>query len=148
MSQEPATPASANTSWAKRSAVGSTLDQRVSDPLKRVFDVSGALGLLILFLPLLAVISLALLTQGGPLLYKHRRIGRGGHFFPCLKFRTMVVDSDEVLRRHLASNPSAREEWASNQKLKYDPRVTALALFCGSPASTSYLNWSTFCWVT
>jgi lipopolysaccharide/colanic/teichoic acid biosynthesis glycosyltransferase len=42
------------------------------------------------------------------------------------KFRTMVVDGDEVLRRHLQSNAGLMEEWIRDQKLKADPRVTAI----------------------
>lgn len=38
----------------------------------------------------------------------------------------MVVDSAQVLERHLACNPEAREEWARDQKLRNDPRVTPI----------------------
>lgn len=46
--------------------------------------------------------------------------------FPCLKFRTMVVDADDALRRHLSTNAAAREEWEATRKLKEDPRITGL----------------------
>ena len=97
-----------------------------SDRLKRSFDLTAAAAIVVMFLPLIAVLSLALLSQGRPLLIRHRRVGRGGMTFPCLKFRTMVVDADGVLQRHLAENPAARAEWDSSRKLKNDPRVTAL----------------------
>jgi lipopolysaccharide/colanic/teichoic acid biosynthesis glycosyltransferase len=40
------------------------------------------------------------------------------------KFRTMVVNGDEVLKAYLAANPAARDEWRRDHKLKNDPRVT------------------------
>lgn len=97
-----------------------------SERLKRTFDVTAAAAILLTFLPLIALLSLALLTQGRPLMIRHRRVGRGGETFGCLKFRTMVVDAEAVLLRHLADNPEARAEWDSSHKLKNDPRVTAL----------------------
>jgi len=62
----------------------------------------------------------------GPVLYRHRRIGKDGIPFDCLKFRTMVVGADQVLRRHLADNREAALEWETRHKLTDDPRVTAL----------------------
>ncbi|MGI3900115.1 MAG: sugar transferase [Janthinobacterium lividum] len=112
--------------WIERGEGSAALDRPLSAWSKRSFDVATAVTILLMFLPLLAVIGLALLAQGRPMLIRHRRIGRGGDLFPCLKFRTMVVNGDEVLRQHLANDPVAREEWASSQKLKNDPRVTPL----------------------
>ncbi len=45
------------------------------------------------------------------------------------KIRTMVSDSDERLARYLRENPAAREEWARNQKLRSDPRITPYGRF-------------------
>ena len=126
MSQKPNDLVAAGARWTERSEDGVALKRPVSAWSKRSFDVAIAGAILLAFLPLLALIGLALLAQGRPLLIRHRRIGRGGELFPCLKFRTMVVDGDEVLRRHLADDPAARDEWASSQKLKNDPRVTPL----------------------
>ncbi len=93
---------------------------------KRVFDIVAATGMIIVFLPALALIGLALLVQGRPVLIRHRRIGRGGELFPCLKFRTMVMNGDEILRHHLALNPSVQAEWSRHHRLEKDPRVTML----------------------
>ncbi|MDX7950398.1 sugar transferase [Lichenihabitans sp. Uapishka_5] len=93
---------------------------------KRCFDAQAAmLGILILA-PLLVTIALILLVlQGRPVLIRHRRIGRNGAVFPCLKFRTMVRDADTVLHRLLASDPALRQEWDESRKLRRDPRITA-----------------------
>ena len=94
---------------------------------KRIIDLIFASCALILFLPLFALVSATiLLFDGGPVLYRHRRIGFGQRPFLCLKFRTMAADGDELLRRHLQSSRSAAREWAETRKLKNDPRVTAV----------------------
>jgi exopolysaccharide production protein ExoY len=94
---------------------------------KRVFDVMASIGALMLLAPLLLVLSaLIYVLDGGPVVIRHTRIGRGGARFSCLKFRTMVVNGDEVLRQHLSSNPAALEEWTKTRKLTSDPRITPL----------------------
>ena len=101
--------------------------RRLQKTMKRALDVSAALVFLVLFSPLLlGVAALLLVAQGRPILFKHKRIGRNGEVFECLKFRTMVNDAARVLQQHLAVNPWARHEWETTQKLKYDPRVTPL----------------------
>ena len=78
-----------------------------------------------LLAPLFVMVALLVkLSDGGPIFYGHKRIGRGGRIFPCLKFRTMVQDGERVLAAHLAANPDANAEWVATRKLKNDPRVT------------------------
>ncbi|WP_072393072.1 sugar transferase [Hyphomicrobium sp. CS1GBMeth3] len=94
---------------------------------KRVADIAIAGVVGIAAMPILLLVGLAIkLSMGGPILYRHRRIGFGGRPFDCLKFRTMVVNGDEVLARYLANNPAAAEEWRRDRKLVHDPRVTRL----------------------
>lgn len=95
--------------------------------VKRRFDIVFALVCLFLLVPAFLGIMLAIkLADGGPVFYRHRRIGFRGRSFDCLKFRTMVVQADEMLERHLLNDPALREEWAARQKIKQDPRVTPL----------------------
>ena len=99
----------------------------VGGPGKRYFDVCVALSSIILWLPLLCLIAIAVkFADPGPVFYRHRRVGRDGKAFECLKFRTMVVDADAILHRHLSSDCDAAREWAENHKLKTDPRITPL----------------------
>ena len=94
---------------------------------KRIFDfVVSALAIILLAPLMMAVYLLILITDGGPAVIKHMRLGASGTVFPCLKFRTMVVDAAGVLERHLENDPAAREEWEQNHKLKNDPRITAV----------------------
>jgi exopolysaccharide production protein ExoY len=92
---------------------------------KRFFDIVAALAGIAVLSPLfLMLILLVKCSDGGKVIYGHRRIGRNGRIFRCLKFRTMVENGDEVLAAHLARNPRDREEWAATRKLQDDPRVT------------------------
>jgi lipopolysaccharide/colanic/teichoic acid biosynthesis glycosyltransferase len=97
--------------------------------LKRGMDVLGAAMLLLACLPAFLVIAVLVRRDGGPVFYAHRRVGRAGNGFGCLKFRSMVVDSDRRLAELLARDPAARAEWGATRKLKNDPRVTRVGRF-------------------
>lgn len=77
----------------------------------------------------LIIWAMVLLTTGGPAIYQHTRVGRGGREFKCLKFRSMVVNSDQVLRELLENDPAAKAEWQATFKLKDDPRITKFGRF-------------------
>ena len=94
--------------------------------VKTAFDYFGAACGLVLLGPLLLGIALAgRLDSTGPALHRRRVLGRGGRTFDALKFRTMVVDADEVL----AKSPGLRAAFATGQKPKSDPRVTRIGRF-------------------
>lgn len=99
------------------------------DMVKRGFDVVVGSLLIVLLLPLFAVLTLIVKRDGGPAFYGHTRVGRNGQKFRCLKFRSMVVNSDEVLKDLLARDPAARAEWEREFKLKHDVRVTPIGHF-------------------
>jgi exopolysaccharide production protein ExoY len=93
--------------------------------IKRVFDFVTAIIIIILLSPLFIVVATILkLTEQGPIIYKHIRIGYRGRHFVCFKFRTMVVDSENVLKALLDADPDAQAEWQRSQKLADDPRIT------------------------
>ncbi len=97
--------------------------------VKRAFDLTLSSLLLIALAPVLIGLALFIRKDGGPAVYGHKRIGLNGKSFYCLKFRSMMVDADVQLSRHLQQNPEARLEWEANHKLKDDPRVTAIGHF-------------------
>jgi len=112
-----------------RDSVRSRIRERrsISDSLKTAFDFVFSLFALIFLSPAIAVICILLLIQDGwPLIYRHKRIGRYGREFDCLKFRTMRRDADRALQHFLGSNEAARREWETHQKLRRDPRVHAV----------------------
>lgn len=95
-----------------------------SQHLKRLFDVVFAILALPFLLPILVVMFFLARSDGGPVLFRHMRVGRGGREFGCWKIRTMCVDADKVLEDLLRSNEAARHEWNQHFKLKNDPRIT------------------------
>ena len=96
---------------------------------KRTLDIAGSLAIGLVFSPLILVIALRMRMEGGPVLFRHQRIGRGGKPFDCLKFRTMVPNAEQILRDLLEKNPAAKAEWLRDHKLKNDPRVTRVGRF-------------------
>lgn len=97
--------------------------------VKRAMDVLGAGAMLAVLAPFMLAIALIIRLDGGPALFGHRRVGRHGREFFCLKFRSMVTDSQARLEALLARDPAARAEWEATQKLKNDPRVTRIGRF-------------------
>lgn len=97
--------------------------------LKRIFDITGSLAIIIFLSPALIYISRKVKQDGGPAIYGHERVGKGGKSFRCLKFRSMVINSTEVLQNLLQNDPSAKEEWEATFKLKNDPRITKIGGF-------------------
>jgi Undecaprenyl-phosphate galactose phosphotransferase WbaP len=97
---------------------------------KRGLDLALVICLSLLLLPVLCVIAAAVwLSSPGSILFSHRRIRRHGEFFTMWKFRTMCINSGEVLEQYLAAHPEARAEWRRTHKLKDDPRVTGVGRF-------------------
>ena len=88
---------------------------------KRVFDIVGSAGAILLISPVLVATSIWVkLHDGGPVLFRQTRIGRDGRPFGCLKFRSMVTDAEQ-LRLELETN---HERSAVMFKMVDDPRVT------------------------
>ena len=96
----------------------------------RICDVTVAFLILLFLAPLMALVACAVLvSDGGPMIYAHRRLGKNGRVFRCLKFRTMVVDAEWRLAQLLAADPIARAEWNRDHKLRRDPRITLIGGF-------------------
>src|SRR5690606_2726130 len=63
--------------------------------VKRMMDIFGSAGILLLLSPVLIVISLlVMITSGRPVIYKQARIGRHGKEFRMWKFRSMIPDAE------------------------------------------------------
>ena len=105
------------------------LSRPISQLMKSILDVAIAGLMLALVSPLFLAIAVAGLVDGGPVFFAHRRVGAGGRAFFCLKFRTMVPNSDHVLEAALARDPALAEEWRATRKLIRDPRVTIFGQF-------------------
>jgi lipopolysaccharide/colanic/teichoic acid biosynthesis glycosyltransferase len=99
--------------------IGSVLD---SPALKRCLDVVVAAAALVLLSPLFLVVSLLIkITDGGPVLFVQRRVGRNGTGFFMFKFRSMRVHAHALLRSLAGENIHGS---GITFKVKRDPRVT------------------------
>lgn len=104
-----------------------TLDGDLS---KRLFDVFFSLAVLIGFSPIyLLLILLIALSSPGSVFYVQERVGKNGKKFGCIKFRTMVHNADAVLLEIMETSPHLRQEFETNFKLRYDPRITWIGRF-------------------
>lgn len=94
--------------------------------IKRIFDI--VLGTIICIPATFIILCCYIwvkLDSKGPAFFNAKRIGKNGKEFTCYKFRSMYMNSDEILSNYLAQNPQAKAEWDEFQKLHdYDPRVT------------------------
>jgi exopolysaccharide production protein ExoY len=114
-------------------AIGLERDRKALFPIaKRALDIIGAGVGLLLLAPFFLIVALMVRADGGPAFFAHQRVGRGGKLFGCLKFRSMVIDSQARLEALLASDPAARAEWEATRKLKNDPRITRIGRFLRS----------------
>lgn len=96
---------------------------------KRVFDVSIIVAALPFVLIIIALLAACVAIRGGAPFYTQDRIGYGGRVYRIWKLRTMIVNADAHLERHLAEDTAARSEWNTTQKLKNDPRITKFGRF-------------------
>ena len=114
-------------------AIGLEGDRKAPVPIaKRALDFIGAGVGLVLLAPFFLIVALMVRADGGPAFFAHQRVGRGGKLFGCLKFRSMVIDSQARLEALLANDPAARAEWEATRKLKNDPRITRIGRFLRS----------------
>jgi exopolysaccharide production protein ExoY len=93
---------------------------------KRLLDIVGATIALLVLAPLMCTIAIAIFaTDPGPVIFRQRRVGRGGRDFRIVKFRTMVVDAEQ----RLWGDPALFARYLEgDHKLdpKEDPRITRI----------------------
>ncbi|MBI3941648.1 MAG: sugar transferase [Chloroflexi bacterium] len=93
----------------------------VENLVKTAMDYILTLGSFIFILPLFVVLAILIkLDSPGPIFHRRRVLGVHGRVFDALKFRTMYVNGDEILKQY----PDLLAEYQANFKLKEDPRVT------------------------
>lgn len=96
--------------------------------LKRWFDAAIALVAIVALLPVLAGVALAIkLCDGGPILFVQDRTGYLGKRFRLFKFRTMVVNAEELKKSLQAQN--IHGDSSPDFKLRDDPRITRIGGF-------------------
>lgn len=110
-------------------ANGGTLassQHRTTSAVKRLLDIAAAGALLALLCPLfLAIGVLVKLGDGGPIFYRWRVVGQNGRPFAGYKFRTMVVNADELKAKLMAANEMTGPVF----KVRNDPRITPIGRY-------------------
>lgn len=99
--------------------------------VKRMFDLVCSLVGILFLIPLTILVKICYMCSGDfhSILYSQDRIGKNGKIFRLHKFRTMVVNADEILDELLKKNPDMAREYKLNKKLKNDPRITRFGKF-------------------
>jgi exopolysaccharide biosynthesis polyprenyl glycosylphosphotransferase len=94
--------------------------------MKRILDVTLSSVALLILSPLLVALAVAIkFDSKGPIFYQARRVGRKGRNFDCMKFRTMVVNADELKAKLAHLN----ERDGIMFKMSNDPRITGVGRF-------------------
>lgn len=106
--------------------VQNNLASRWNRWVKYIFEEIASLIGVICVSPLLVYIAIRIRKDSpGPIIYAGERIGQNGRRFKCYKFRSMYVNSEEILQQYLQEHPEKQKEWKIYHKLKdEDPRVT------------------------
>lgn len=93
---------------------------------KRALDLFLVIATAPITVPVITILALAVLVTGQSPFFVQNRIGLNGKTFRMFKLRTMLPNAEARLEAYLSSNPEARAEWDSKQKLLRDPRVTPI----------------------
>lgn len=98
--------------------------------LKRFLDISASLCAAPLVIPVTLIIAIIIkCTSKGPVFYAHKRVGINRKPLYCWKFRSMCINSQEILEEILRTDPVRAAEWEKDRKFTDDPRVTKFGKF-------------------
>ncbi len=98
--------------------------------LKRIGDLVFSLLVLTFGFPIFILIAFMVkLSSSGPVFYVQERVGRNLSTFGCIKFRTMHSEAEDILNNLLENNPSFKEEFVRDFKIRNDPRITPVGKF-------------------
>lgn len=115
------------TSLRTQSDVKTKISKKVYIKIKRVIDVILASVALILLSPLFAIIAIAIkIDSKGSVFFAHKRIGKNGKIIKLYKFRSMVINAEELIK---SFTPEQMREYKENYKLTNDPRITKVGKF-------------------
>ena len=95
--------------------------------IKRIMDFSLSLIGLIVLSPVFLLIAILIKKESdGPVFFKHKRIGKNGKEIYIYKFRSMVTNAEELIKKF---TPEQMKEFKENFKLENDPRITKVGKF-------------------
>lgn len=94
--------------------------------VKRTIDVILSLMIILSIWPVLLLVCIMIkIDSKGPAVYRQIRIGKNGKLFSIYKFRTMVINADDILEE-LLKDEKVKEEYKKKMKLPNDPRITKI----------------------
>jgi exopolysaccharide biosynthesis polyprenyl glycosylphosphotransferase len=102
-----------------------TPDNYLALKMKSFIDYSISLTAMIVLFPVMALIAALIKMDGGPVFFLQKRMGLNGRRFLCYKFRTMVVNAEQLKESLMSQN----EQEGPVFKIKNDPRVTSIGRF-------------------
>lgn len=95
--------------------------------IKRFMDVILATIALVVLSPIFLIIAIAIKIESkGPVFFKHARVGKNGKIIKLYKFRSMVINAEELIK---SFTPEQMKEYKENYKLTNDPRITKIGKF-------------------
>lgn len=95
--------------------------------IKRIMDFLLSLIGLIVLSPVFLIIAILIKNESdGPVFFKHKRIGKNGKEIYIYKFRSMVTNAEELIKKF---TPEQMKEFKENFKLENDPRITKIGKF-------------------
>lgn len=101
------------------------MDKVKSLILYRLFDIVFSIFAIVLFMPIMLLVAILIKINSpeGSILFKQKRLGLNGKLFNVYKFRTMIPNAEEKLKKMLDENSNLNEEYIRFRKLKNDPRI-------------------------
>ena len=101
--------------------------KRIYEISKRAIDIIGAGSGLLLLSPVIAIVACAVkfTSSKGPVFFSQKRVGKNGELFDMYKFRSMVVNAEELKEKLAHQNEMSGPMF----KMKDDPRVTKVGKF-------------------
>ena len=115
------------TSLQTQNNIQTKISKKVYKKVKRAIDVFLASIALILLSPLFAIIAIAIKVDSkGPVFFAHKRIGKNGKVIKLYKYRSMVINAEELIK---SFTPEQMKEYKENYKLPNDPRITKVGKF-------------------
>ncbi|MBR2708611.1 MAG: sugar transferase [Bacilli bacterium] len=96
--------------------------------IKRGFDIVLSLIGVVFLIPISVIIKIAYILDKdyNSIFYTQDRIGKNGKIFRLYKYRSMIPNADDELKRILKNNKRLAKEYRINKKLRNDPRITKI----------------------
>ena len=115
--------------------------KRIYEISKRAIDIIGAGSGLLLLSPVIAIVACAVkFTSKGPVFFSQKRVGKNGELFDMYKFRSMVVNAEELKEKLAHQNEMSGPMF----KMKDDPRVTKVGKFIRKHHLMNFLSFGMF----